>query len=1128
MDYDHQDVKQHNTLNIPKKSPEASNTSIFAMNEQLQSKNPKIRYEASCELLKTLKETEVPDSYSMIIKLLTDTHPGVQEKALDSLLLLISKNSLELIESSLISTIVEKCGSSSRVSIKSKAIECLLNLTELSNTHVIIYDVLKDYLKEKKYSAKILVFVLEALTQLLHAFGDLVIPVSQVLQAAVDKASSTNVSVKKEAMKYLKEAQKWSKENFLEALADLKPIQKEELKKSFADDIKTPKPKRVINESKEPLLNKGENNSSSSARRKSIIEVRSKNSTVKIDVSSQITPKLISDLTDPSMKVRQAAKDSIEKILKSANNRIMPNGLSNLMIALKSRMNEPCKNLAKDFIVLVGNLVLALGPACKQYAKPLLQPLAWNLADKQPSIRNETLSSLNKFLEVIGIEPILETIGLVLEKNNPELRIEALRWILKNKESVKEVDTSYLVKTLIVVRQDKVKEIRELADDVIAIVIESTGYQLFFNSIQDLKPVVKNSLESVLEKYKPQINIPETIQSNKLVESRNNVIRKSKSIKSLTQRKKPPINHNAIYNQLPRTSSILLSPKKVRRPNKSSKSSANTTNASGSSKIEVIINGLGGKLKRVETSITWPIDKIREDYVISLKKNLKQVIHPSVFAFMFSVNPKENIEAFKLLTDAIKYDMSLVIDILDLLLKWITMRMIQCNPLIDKKIVEYLFVLFKELKEENYILMDYEAASILPILCKKLGTSNLKLKEDYKNLIRISFDIYSPSKIYTYLLEALKSKDIKIQSEALMFIKELLNLHEAKFVKAKDIKAFVDTASSNNNLIKNEAIECLVEIYKHLDERFWDLIERDSIDAKRCKEVLKSHFTLPIVLEEGLLEQEGEKVSSIKKCLELLKEEDMAQKLDGLISLDETLRSYVGEKIDVEVNDMYRVLVDVLKWMFNKEMQDIPLKFAKYFLNVFASICGIKNLLKSIQKPMLFIVLEELIQKLQYEKLKDLGTNSEGKAMLRSLETATMNLVSNSNPNIFFEVLIKLLKKNRLNSKIIALVVKTALSFCKEIEAFFSSLNVSKMLLIMHEYLAEVQLDMQNDEIIILKALLNELVKIKRGNIWEEYKSSVETHKTQDLHLKQWINLILESINYEDSPSLSKRQQSKT
>lgn len=59
------------------------------------------------------------------------------------------------------------------------------------------------------------------------------------------------------------------------------------------------------------------------------------------------------------------------------------------------------------------------------------------------------------------------------------MRDEALKWIIKNKESIKTCEYKELVKPLISCITDKVPLIRQMTEQIIAEVMALTGYPAF-------------------------------------------------------------------------------------------------------------------------------------------------------------------------------------------------------------------------------------------------------------------------------------------------------------------------------------------------------------------------------------------------------------------------------------------------------------------------------------------------------------------------------------------------------------------------------------------------------------------------------------------------------------------------
>lgn len=53
------------------------------------------------------------------------------------------------------------------------------------------------------------------------------------------------------------------------------------------------------------------------------------------------------------------------------------------------------------------------------------------LADKQTLVRGDAISCMDKWAEHAGPEVIINNLGPLLTQENPELRTEALKWIIK-------------------------------------------------------------------------------------------------------------------------------------------------------------------------------------------------------------------------------------------------------------------------------------------------------------------------------------------------------------------------------------------------------------------------------------------------------------------------------------------------------------------------------------------------------------------------------------------------------------------------------------------------------------------------------------------------------------------------
>ena len=98
------------------------------------------------------------------------------------------------------------------------------------------------------------------------------------------------------------------------------------------------------------------------------------------------------------------------------------------------------------------------------------------LADKQSLVRGDAIACMDKWAEHVGAEVIINNVGPMLTQENPELRSEALKWIIKNKDAIKTSEVKDYVKALVSCLSDKTPAIRNLAEEVVTYVMPFTGF----------------------------------------------------------------------------------------------------------------------------------------------------------------------------------------------------------------------------------------------------------------------------------------------------------------------------------------------------------------------------------------------------------------------------------------------------------------------------------------------------------------------------------------------------------------------------------------------------------------------------------------------------------------------------
>ncbi len=101
------------------------------------------------------------------------------------------------------------------------------------------------------------------------------------------------------------------------------------------------------------------------------------------------------NISDGKWAEKKEACEQIEKLLKEANMKILPNGLNELMNLIKKKLTDGNKNIVRMMINLLGQLIEALKHHFKQWSKNIAINLIPNLSDKNQIFRNEIQISIH-------------------------------------------------------------------------------------------------------------------------------------------------------------------------------------------------------------------------------------------------------------------------------------------------------------------------------------------------------------------------------------------------------------------------------------------------------------------------------------------------------------------------------------------------------------------------------------------------------------------------------------------------------------------------------------------------------------------------------------------------------------
>ena len=246
-------------------------------------------------------------------------------------------------------------------------------------------------------------------------------------------------------------------------------------------------------------------------------------------------------------------------------------------------------------------------------------------------------------------------------------------------------------------------------------------------------------------------------------------------------------------------------------------------------------------------------------------------------------------------------------------------------------------------------------------------------------------------------------------------------------------------------------------------------------------------------VDESLLYESSkfnETVSELERNIEILISGDMSSRVDALVAINDFILNNLEsqrEEFQQKSNMLSEALTKVIIDTFDRPTQDISLRFAKYFLNVVHKVCSTKIIMSELCESSLNSFTEQILIRLLTEELEKAGEKGEGEVMLKALNGTMLRILENSQPTMMMVVLIKLLTKYKLNSKLPklpGLIIRCMLKVTKSLIHVIQQNETDKILLAMHEYLIQVRVTTGEDNgSKALKSILNELVKLQGKSI---------------------------------------------
>ena len=643
----------------------------------------------------------------------------------------------------------------------------------------------------------------------------------------------------------------------------------------------------------------------------------------------------------------------------------------------------------------------------------------------------------------------------------------------------------------------------------------------------------------------------------------------------------------AMNKQIPASSvehlasnSTILRKKEFKSFQKNHSQVVKATNAVFLMNVKVIPN----KAKRYEKDkkTKFSLETVSKDYFIKLKEQCKGLFTEVFSKKIFSDDFRKQVEAFKDMKGQIdkKINIPIYFDNLDLILKIIGIKILNnLNPTLMKNFFEFLDSLYQVLFENKYKLNETESNIIIILLIDKLSLNNNTLREHLLSLLNKYIEYMDTNKIMVTVINVALNKNNKIKTDILDLTIDLISEEKLNISTKTYAKLFCKFLPFYENVIRSKTLTLFQEIYSNIGDELWSMIEisekdkefleenlcaddeedeekeveEEEDDEEEGKEETNNEVENPEdkneinendkkekkVEENKKVNKDSEKVKifgskngsltkeDLESILDNLLIDDPNEKLNTIILIHENVCGKFDQNKEVLIPNIDRIITTFKavshKLFYMKDLNSIPIKFAKYLSIVFCKLASNKELISNLSYNVLLDISRELLRYLLINGLDRIGDQQEGNIIFKSINSTMLRILENCDITFVITALLELIKEfqEKDDKNLVNLAIKCLLKTTHNLSESIEKIDISKILLQIHLLLLSLQKNnkdlnkkTQSTALIIntVKSIVGDFVKLKKEKILEEYSKSVKNHQFNDKFLLKWIKAALEKV----------------
>nr|XP_039262114.1 cytoskeleton-associated protein 5-like [Styela clava] len=541
-------------------------------------------------------------------------------------------------------------------------------------------------------------------------------------------------------------------------------------------------------------------------------EIKFDDLVTRVNIADKITDSLITKLADKNWKMRKEALEEVKDILNEA--KFIEPTIGELAPAMKLRLADSNKILVTTALAILSQLSTSLGPHCKVHVKTIAPGLVGVLADSKPNVRQAGLNTMNQWSENTNLslwfEDEIMSDALSVQKHT-FLRIELLNWLTEKLLSTPKITASAkdglqaCVKHLYSCCEDRTGDVRAKAQAALPAFIYHLGMDKMTRFCGKLSPASLSTIQGLLEKAKDLVPARKSKQPNKA----------AKPVAVEVEIEIPP----TVVQEENKPAKTASAKAKASKPGKRAPSSKKQQDDGDFGPVLIKIpNGKEQRMKDEQKlrTLKWIFDAPRDEIVVQLKTQMTPCVGSGLFAELFHADFQHHLKALNLLTQALENQWDETVGMLDLILRWLTLRFYEKNTTVHMKCLEYVKSVFVKLDSFDLRITDYEAYAFIPHLITKIGETKENIRKDVHAIMHQITKVYPAGKVFSHLMQGLVTKNSRQITECLDEIGHLITTIGIDVCQPTPTKALREVAShisNRDNSVRSAALNVLVCAY---------------------------------------------------------------------------------------------------------------------------------------------------------------------------------------------------------------------------------------------------------------------------------------------------------------------------